>query len=93
MELENEMNFNNTYAIAALVAGGILLVTTMTSTDSPRTESNLGDCRSTAAFRCSDKTDSFPDRCNGENTIRCNDGRKTIIVRAWNSTVWERFIA
>ncbi|WP_269581403.1 hypothetical protein [Roseibium sp. Sym1] len=87
------MNFNNTYAIAALVAGGILLVTTMTSTESPRTESNLGDCRGTAAFRCDDETISFPDSCDGENTIRCNDGRKTIIVRVRNSTAWERFIA
>jgi len=69
------MNFNNTYGIAAIVAGGILIATTMSSENGQFAESRLGDCQSTASL-CAEGTAGHPGTCSNGNLKLCDDIRK-----------------
>lgn len=65
------MNFNSTYGIAAIVAGGIALATTMTSENNQILESKLGDCQKNLAALCIDTTSGTRESCTGGGADQC----------------------
>jgi hypothetical protein len=68
------MTFNNTYAIAVIVAGGIIIATTMTSDNRHLVESRLDECQRNLAALCVDTTAVQPDSCASG---QCDGTRKT----------------
>ncbi|MCX2722215.1 hypothetical protein [Roseibium salinum] len=72
------MRFNNTYTIAALVAGGILVATTITSQAGPSDGSNLGDCYNNWISYCNAETSGYPNSCYTESMDHCDAVHKSI---------------
>lgn len=65
------MNLNNTYAIALIVSGAILLAVTIPSLAAPGNGSNLGECYDNWIIWCDERTAGYPD-CYAESMDYCD---------------------
>ncbi|WP_299816702.1 hypothetical protein [uncultured Roseibium sp.] len=74
------MIFKNTYSIALVVSGSILLATTMSSMAGPSDGSNLGECYNNWISWCNDKTSGYPNSCYDESLDRCDGIHSAISV-------------
>jgi hypothetical protein len=75
------MKLNNTYAIALLVSGGILLSTTISSQAAPSDGSNLGECYNNWISWCNEKTSGYPNSCYGESLDHCDGVHKASMTQ------------
>ncbi|GAB2183225.1 hypothetical protein [Roseibium sp. LAB1] len=75
------MNFKNTYTIALLVSGGILLATTISSQAGPSNGSSLGECYNNWISWCNDKTSGYPNSCYGESMDHCDGIHKSSMTQ------------
>ncbi|POF31737.1 hypothetical protein [Roseibium marinum] len=73
------MKINNTYSIALIVSGGILLASTMTSMAGPSNGSNLRECYNNWISWCNEHTAGFPNSCYGESMDRCDGIHKASV--------------
>ncbi|TYC65274.1 hypothetical protein FMN63_22930 [Stappia sp. BW2] len=66
------MKLNNTYAIALVVSGSILVGTTISSQAAPSDGSNLGECYNNWISHCNATTSGYPNSCYGESLDHCD---------------------
>jgi|GEM_PF-1778793 len=74
------MNLNNTYAIAIIVSGGILLAATIPSLAGPGNGNNPGECYDNWIAWCGEKTSGYPN-CYTESMEYCDGIHKASLSR------------